>query len=97
MHISNDTSSRIPALKELLSSVTTEIPVYSTSKHEEKYILLDELSVRVVKHSNRLPREGGSVSLTPGDLQGLAGRGSEQPNLAIGVPVHRGRGGLDVL
>lgn len=97
MHISNDTSSRIPALKELLSSVTTEIPVYSTPKHEEKYILLDELSVRVVKHSNRLPREGGSVSLTPGDLQGLAGRGSEQPNLAIGVPVHRGRVGLDVL
>ena len=33
----------------------------------------------------------------PGDVQGQAGQGSEQPDLAVGVPVHSMRVGPDGL
>ena len=48
----------------------------------------------------RLLSEGGercSGYPIPGDIQGQAGPGSEQPDLAMGVPVHCRRVGLDVL
>ena len=30
----------------------------------------------------------GGRCLIPGDIQGQAGQGSEQPDVAVGVPVH---------
>jgi len=36
----------------------------------------------------RLPRDVVDA-LIPEDTQGQAGRGSEQPDLTVGVPVHR--------
>jgi len=39
---------------------------------------------------------GGECPI-PGDSQGQAGRGSEQPDLAVGVAVHCRRVGLDDL
>jgi len=48
-----------------------------------------------VRHWNRLPR-GGGCPIT-GDAQGLAGQGSEQPDVAVGVPAHCRGLGLDDL
>ena len=42
-------------------------------------------TIRVVKQWNMLSRDAVDVS---GDIWGQAGRGSEHPNLAVGVPVH---------
>ena len=39
----------------------------------------------------------GGGSLIPGDAQGQAGQGSEQPDLAVGVPVHCRGVGVDQL
>ena len=41
--------------------------------------------INVVRHWHRLPRE---VVDAPGDIQDWAGWGSEQPDGAVGVPVH---------
>jgi len=50
-----------------------------------------KLFYSIGKHCNRLPREVGDAP-SFGDIQGQAGRGSEQPDIAAGVPVHcRGR------
>ena len=50
--------------------------------------------IRVVRCWDRLPRGGCPV---PGDIQGRAGQGSEQPDVAVGVPVHyRGFGPGDL-
>jgi len=45
--------------------------------------------IRLLKHwntSQRAQRGGGYP--VPGAIQGQARRGSEQPDLAVGVPVH---------
>ena len=39
-------------------------------------------TLRLVRHWNRLPRH-----VVPGDIQGQAEPGSEQPDLAVDVPV----------
>jgi len=41
-------------------------------------------------------RKGGGSSV-PGDIQGQAEQGSEQPDIAVGVPVHCRGVGLDGL
>jgi len=51
-------------------------------------------TIRVVKQWNMLSRDAVDVS---GDIWGQAGRGSEHPNLAVGVPVHCRGVGLDGL
>ena len=48
-------------------------------KKEEIFFIM-----RVVKHCNRFPREVG----IPGNIQGQAGRDSEQSDLAEDVPAH---------
>ena len=53
-------------------------------------------TVRIVKHWNEFAQRGGGC-LIPGDIQGQAGQGTEQPHLAVGVLVHCrevGLGGL---
>jgi len=39
----------------------------------------------------------GGECLIPGDIQSQAGQGSEQPDVAVGVPVHCRRAGPDGL
>ena len=41
-------------------------------------------AVRVVRHWDSSPK----VCPIPGDIKGQVGRGSEQPDLAVGVPVY---------
>ena len=51
-------------------------------------------TIRVARHWHRLPRE---VVDAPGDIQDWAGWGSEQPDGAVGVPVHCRTVGADNL
>jgi len=44
----------------------------------------------------QIDQRGGGCSI-PGDIQGQAGQGSEQPDLAVGVPVHCRGVGSDYL
>ena len=44
----------------------------------------------------QVAQRGGGCPI-PGDTQGQAGWGSEQPDVAVGVPVHCREVGLDVL
>ena len=53
------------------------------------------LTIRMVKHWNRLPREMMNTSSLETFRQ--AGLGSEQPDLAVDVPVHCRGDGLDDL
>ena len=53
------------------------------------------LTIRMVKHWNRLPREVMDTSSLETFRQ--AGLGSEQPDLAVDVPVHCRGDGLDDL
>ena len=53
------------------------------------------LTIRMVKHWNRLPREVMDTSSLETFRQ--AGPGSEQPDLAVDVPVHCRGDGLDDL
>ena len=39
--------------------------------------------------------QNGGRCPTPGDIEGQAGQGSEQPHLSVGVPVHYRGVGLD--
>ena len=48
----------------------------------------------LVRHWKKLPRGGCSAS---GDIQGQTGRTFEQPDLAVGDPVHQQGVGLDDL
>jgi len=57
------------------------------------YIRKKYFSMRVMKHLNRLSREGRCPIL--GNIQGRVGRGSEQPDLAEDVPAHCREGGLN--
>ena len=53
---------------------------------------------KVVRHWSRLITEVvNALSLEGLDLQGQGERGSEQPDLAVGVPVHCRGIGLDDL
>jgi len=51
-------------------------------------------TIMVVRHWNRFVQRGDGCPI-PGNIQGQAGWGSKQPDLAVGVPVHCRGDGLD--
>ena len=61
----------------------------------------------MIGYNDKFYRKGGEVLVqvaqkdggcpVPGDIQGRAGRGSEQHDLAVGFPVHCRGTGLDDL